>query len=1097
MRESCSASQARDRSTGEECRNTEKPQSCSSSGGGGGFGSGDLLIGNPIHAGTGVKIEALQVYRGVPGYSLYYLWGGQAYYAYRPNSSQGMSWSSTYDRRLSPQYDAVPPVGPSYVSLSRDGGVLLRLDRQGTSDTYLPSADLHLRLTRLINASGETTGWRLVTEGGVENYDAAGKLLNLFDTAGNIQTFGYDASGRIGTVSDGNGRTLSFVYDANNRVSKLTQPDGGEVQFTYDAKGNLSTVTWPDGKTKTYHYEDSRYANGLTGITDENGVRYATWVYDGQGRAISSEHAGGVDKYTLTYNAGNTVVTDPLGTKRTKNLTTILGVVKSTGSNQPGGSGCGPAASNLSYDANGNVSSRTDFNGNVTKYSYDLTKNLETQRIEAFGKAEQRTISTVWHSYWRLPTQEAEPQKKTTYIYNGDGGQYCAPQSATVPSINGGTQPIGVLCSRSEQATTDVNGSAGLSAAVTGTPRIWKWTYNQYGQVLTADGPRTDVTDLTTYTYYAADDPDLGKRGNIATVTNALGHVTQISAYDLNGRPLTLIDPNGRVTQLTYDLRGRLTGQSVGTEATSYQYDGVGQLTKVTLPDGSYIAYTYDPAHRLTQIADALGNTVTYTLDAMGNRLKEDIKDPGGQLSRTRQRAYDALARLAQDIGAQGQTTRYEYDANGNRTKVTDPLNQVTVSGYDALNRLIQITDPGQGQTKYGYDGQDRLVQVTDPRNLVTRYTVDGLGNRSQLQSPDTGTTVSAYDAAGNEISRTDAKGQSTATQYDALNRPIRITHADGSRIDYTWDQGANGLGRLSRIDEVQNNIVTGSLTYTYDGQGRIASETRTIGTLSHTQSSTWVGGQLMSFTTPGGRTLTYTRNAAGRISQVVLTDQGQNKTLAQNIEYHPFGGIKRYTDGAGQIHQRNQDQDGRTSGYTLGTQTWLLTFDAASRITGQMDGGNANNSATYGYDALDRLTSAVLPNTHYGYGYDPTGNRTSQTSGSTTRTYSTDAGSNRLTGLTNPSQSYQYDANGSVTHDGVNQYGYDARGRLTQATTAAGTVSYRINALGQRVKKQNTQVETYYHYDQGGRLIAESDGNGQIKKEYIWLEDTPIAVLQ
>lgn len=105
--------------------------------------------------------------------------------------------------------------------------------------------------------------------------------------------------------------------------------------------------------------------------------------------------------------------------------------------------------------------------------------------------------------------------------------------------------------------------------------------------VLTADGPRTDVSDITTYTYYAADDTDLGKRGNLATITNALGHVTQITAYDLNGNPLTVIDPNGVTTTLTYDPRQRLTSRTVGTERTSYDYDGVGQLLKVTLPDGS------------------------------------------------------------------------------------------------------------------------------------------------------------------------------------------------------------------------------------------------------------------------------------------------------------------------------------------------------------------------------------------------------------------------------------------------------------------------------------------------------------------------------
>ena len=68
-------------------------------------------------------------------------------------------------------------------------------------------------------------------------------------------------------------------------------------------------------------------------------------------------------------------------------------------------------------------------------------------------------------------------------------------------------------------------------------------------------------------------------------------------------------------------------------EMTSYDYDKVGQLTKVTFPDGRFVSYTYDAAHRLTDIADSLGNKIHYTLDLMGNKLKEEIYDPSGALA--------------------------------------------------------------------------------------------------------------------------------------------------------------------------------------------------------------------------------------------------------------------------------------------------------------------------------------------------------------------------------------------------------------------------------------------------------------------------------
>ena len=157
-------------------------------------------------------------------------------------------------------------------------------------------------------------------------------------------------------------------------------------------------------------------------------------------------------------------------------------------------------------------------------------------------------------------------------------------------------------------------------------------------QVLTVNGPRTDVSDTTTYTVNA--------QGNVATVKNALNQTTQIPDYDAHGRPRQVIDPNGLVTALDYTPRGWLKLRTVGTETTTYDYDGVGQLSKVTLPDSSTISYTYDAAHRLTELQDNLGNKLHYTLDLMGNRTKEDVTDPAGTLAQTRSRVYDSLNRL-------------------------------------------------------------------------------------------------------------------------------------------------------------------------------------------------------------------------------------------------------------------------------------------------------------------------------------------------------------------------------------------------------------------------------------------------------------------
>lgn len=83
----------------------------------------------------------------------------------------------------------------------------------------------------------------------------------------------------------------------------------------------------------------------------------------------------------------------------------------------------------------------------------------------------------------------------------------------------------GNLTSKSIQATTDANGALGFSATPTGNPRVWTYTHTYHGTIpgfitqTVVDGPRTDVTDTTTYVYDAT-------TGGLASVTNALGHVT-------------------------------------------------------------------------------------------------------------------------------------------------------------------------------------------------------------------------------------------------------------------------------------------------------------------------------------------------------------------------------------------------------------------------------------------------------------------------------------------------------------------------------------------------------------------------------------------
>jgi YD repeat-containing protein len=1082
----------------------------------------NLAKGNPANIASGNKYQSETIYRAPSGQlDLVLFYNSQAGTSYFESGVFGTHWSGRY-------LVAVRDSGQGVIAVRRPDGRDMEFRAPGSGSVYLSAADIADKLEKLTDGSGNLTGWRYTTSEAdeVEEYDASGNLLRIRNRAGLEQTMTYStsstppsvapAAGLLITVTDSFGRQLNFTYNAQKRIATMVDPANGQYLFEYDGPtgpagaGNLTKVTFPDTKTRVYFYQEAAQINGgaacsspspvlnstLTGLTDENNNRYASWTYDCQARVTSSVHALGVGLHSFDYGSGtSTTFVDPLNASRSVGLQRILGVAYGSGTTQPASSGSGTVSSSATYDANGNRASRVDFNGNRTNYTYDLARNLETSRTEGLTSGggttpQTRTISTQWHATFRLPTGIAEPLRITTFVYDLDGSQ-CGAR--------------GAMCSRSVQATTDASGSQGFSAMPSGAPRTWTYTYNANGSVLTVNGPRTDVTDVTTYTYYANNDADLGKRGNVATIANAAGHTTSITAYNAHGQPLTIVDPNGLTTTMTYDVRQRLKTRAIGAETTTYDYDFAGQLTKVTLPDGAFLSYTYDDAHRLSAIQDNLGNRISYTLDAMGNRTAEEVRDPANVLAQKRSRVYSALNRLFQELGAQSQTTEYAYDDQGNVLTVKDPLNRVTTNQYDALNRLKQVTSPApiSAVTQYGYNGLDALTQVTDPRSLVTGYTVDGLGNLTQQASPDTGTTTNTYDAAGNLLTQIDAKSQTTTYAYDALNRVTLITFHDGSKQTYTYDQGTNGIGRLSSITERNAaNQITSVIAYAYDQHGRVTSETRTVGGLQYVLAYRYdSSGRLDQLTYPSGRTVNYSFDGLGRVGGVTTTKPGeQAQTVVSSVAYHSFGGVKGYTLGNGQTYSRGIDLDGRIASYTLGAQSFAIGYDAASRIEFISETANPPNTNTYGYDSLDRLTSAVLPSTPYAYSYDAVGNRTSRTAGSSSDNYTYATTSNQIASITpasGPVRNFVFDANGSTTADGLNTFAYDVRGRMVQATSTIGTMSYQVNALGQRIRKSNTLGDTVFHYDRQGRLITETDPGGGFKRELIYLGDIPVGVVQ
>jgi len=1050
---------------------------------------------NPVQIGTGNKWQhEIDISHGAT------LDWARYYNSTAPLASVniGTGWTHTYARSINSQSSI------SWMLVRRQDGKAFNFNP--VSGGWLSDADIADRLTELKNASGIRTGWRytVAADDSIETYSAAGKLLSIADRAGRLQTLTYDlpaASGgddnpnTLDTVTDDTGRQLAFSYDANKRLATVTDPAGGIITYGYDSQNNLTTVTYPDGRSKTYHYNEPENTSGadlphaLTGITDEKGDRYATYQYSADGKAIATGHANGADLYTLSYGTNSTTVTDPLGTPRTHNFQTILGVAKSTGVSQPGGSGCGPASSATTYDANGNVASRADFNGHKSCYAYDLTRNLETARVEGLASGSvcptnlatytpapntaERKILTTWHATFRLPLKVTEAGRETSTVYDSRGN----------------------VTSRS------------IEDLASGQTRTWTTTYTYHATVpgvlvqKIENGPRTDVSDLITTDYYAPDENCLGGhygcRGQVRQVTNALGHVTTYNDYDPHGRVLRTTDPNGLVTTMAYSLRGWLTSRDVGGELTQFDYDYVGQLTRLTRPDGSFVSFEYDPAHRLTAIVQQDGSRVTYTLDAAGNRIQEDITGPaGGTVYYTHRRSFDTLGRLWQDIGATNQTVTYEYDAKGNMKQIDGARTDVadlTRHSYDPLDRLTQTLNADSGIEQTTVNALDQTTRVVDPANQATQHTVNALGDILQTVSADTGTTVRTYDTGGNLKTEKDARGITVTYTWDALNRLTQKQSSAAATPIYKYVYDTCGAGRLC------STLIgsTPDITFAYDALGRIAARYENGGIATHYAYRP--GGQIEGMTYPTGRGITYSHDAQGRVSQVATqpTTGTPVTVLASNFVYgYPFAGPQSFQYGNGQGFNQSRDQDYRPTASVDGTRNKLLSYDLAGNIASLAD--ISTTMLTYAYDATGRLTSALdsAPGSFgtLGYSYDQNGNRIVETRNASDLPYVYNpAGSNWLYQKGSEIRSKTASGN-TASIGGLASFTYDGFNRLATSATAAETTTYLYNAFGERMKKSNQYgLSTVFHYGANGELLWEKDANGNTKA-YVWLEGRPLA---
>jgi YD repeat-containing protein len=660
---------------------------------------------DPIHAVTGnLSLRETDVVSTVPFVRYYNSLG---------TGGGGLSagWSYDYSQRLL----IYPATGSraARVSIIRHTGDIIDFVLTGGVWTNTDSTS-----KAALTANADGTWRATLDNGTSEAYNTLGQLIAIVRLDGSKYDVSYPIVGsETGLkVADAFGRGIKGQMRSDGYIDRLMDLNENVlVQYGYTSNDNLNmltSVTYQNDSysgTRTYLYENASFPISMTGLVDENNsstpsIKYATWTIGADGKTTSSANGSGVNGGVIDRTSAPTIsATDQLGTVRQMTYQSISGHTLLSSVDQPAGAGCNASTSTAGYDTNGNVTQKDDFNGHRICYANDTSRNLETVRIEGLTGATgvnagatpstcstalstpsswpagSHMVSTQWHPNWALKTKQAEPLKLTTWVYNGQTdpftGQvancitptYSSSPTLTLPDGS----PIAVLCKKVEQATLDADGHLGLSAtedtssSETVSYRQWTYSYTEFGQLLTSTDAMAAGDDpalhTTTYAYYPSttsdwSDPNADHHymGDLQQVTNPQGHVTLYKSYDRAGHLLSMSDPNGLLTKYTYSPRGWVTSVNVGGLNTAYDYWPTGLLKKATQPDGSYLYYQYDDAHRLTDVSDQVdtagnltGNKVHYTLDNAGNTTGEAFTTPsGGTPVRNVTRTYDALNRL-------------------------------------------------------------------------------------------------------------------------------------------------------------------------------------------------------------------------------------------------------------------------------------------------------------------------------------------------------------------------------------------------------------------------------------------------------------------
>ena len=551
---------------------------------------------------------------------------------------------------------------------------------------------------------------------------------------------------------------MGYTSDFRN-VASVMDARQKRVSYAYDSDNRLLTkMTDANNHSTQYHYEAS--TDRLTGVsaTASGQTRDVSYTYDEGDRIKSIKHGG--TTYAFEYDGFGNQTMVKAGDKTLEsyryapNNGPLKTVTYGNGDTQE-----------ILYDKEARIKSRR-WNGQSTdtvRYEYDAYGSLEKETDLVNGRIDKDQYDMTG----RL-VQSTTLEKNT-----GAAGEPTVANTHTVQSLEIGYDSY----NRVNRLVQSLEGSKTKTGLVYGDASKTQRPGLSYG--LTVDGTQ---------------------RQSLAY--DAMARCTKETVTLPGGQKRENCFTYGTLRHLT-DTDSLLSAMSNGTESWSYEYDNVGNITKIT-SGTKVITYQYDELNELIRENNGvLGTTVLYTYDAGGNMTSRKTYDyTEGTLQTIKKNetfTYRSDGWKDQILSWNGY--RYTYDAGGNPTL----LRGVPLTWGEG--RRLKKVSLSWGTVDFAYDSDGKRVKKTSG-NTETKYYYNGstLSGLVKTTAGSTGTTKTTVQFV-----------------YDAEGKPFMLRF--NGKTDYFYLY--NGLGDVVGLVDSSNQVV---VRYQYNSWGKVTSTQDTSG---------------------------------------------------------------------------------------------------------------------------------------------------------------------------------------------------------------------------------------------------------------------------